>query len=351
MTHSQLQEILKSNLLVLSEADGEHLSMTEEHMDAGAHVLIAPPVKDMDSEEADTILDLLDIVADQGFVAGQISLSVVKDFEYEALYEWVLSRTMWLDNQGVSMVFLTDCADVVSARCAIRAIREAVFDMPICVGVSVLDAEENLQEAISMLIALQPLGVTAFGISHMDVEDTLSVLSELQAFTTVPLFSLADSGKFLTPEVYGDYVPSLVHNKCAAVGLSGASPALTAAATKEIWQLAPFRPDFPMLNAVCSKKQALFLDFGGKVVSAGKQMLKIKTEKMDEIKQILPVINQDDAAPVCFHIKDIDVLEYAISRYNGRPAVCSDEYGEITAKELGALIMSEEKVEIKGEAK
>ena len=83
----------------------------------------------------------------------------------------------------------------------------------------------------------------------------------------------------------------------------------------------------------------MFLDFKGKVVGQHKQLLEIKTEKEEELRQALVLFNRPGAAPVCFHIRDIDLLEYAITHYAGRPAVKSDEYGEITAKELGAIIL------------
>jgi len=54
------------------------------------------------------------------------------------------------------------------------------------------------------------------------------------------------------------------------------------------------------------------------------------------------LFNKPGAAPVCFNIRDIDVLRYAIMHYAGRPAVRSDEYGEILAKELGAFIFQEQ---------
>lgn len=348
MTSSQLREILKSNILTLAAADKAEPALWEDYIQAGAHILLAPACVRMDDEEADILEGLYDAAADKAFVAGQLVTPADKLTEaggtlaYEAYYKSVLQRAGWLADMGVSMIFMTGFRDVATAKCALYAIREAALDMPVCAGFCASEESGGLKAALSMLIALQSLGICAFGVSGMDIEDALELLSELQAFTTVPLFLLADPGRFLTPEIYSDYIPSLVNQKCAMLGLMQGRPALTAAAAKAIWQFSPLRPDFPILNAVCSQNEALFLDFGGKIVSQNKQLIEIKTEKEEELKQALELFNKPGTAPVCFHIRDIELLEYAITHYAGRPAVRSDEYGEITAKELGALVLNKE---------
>jgi len=343
MTTSQLQEILKSNILLLSTSDGRDFSKHEEQLDAGAHILIAPPFEIMDETEEAQFEELLEIAGTRSFVAGQLLMPPVDedDFDYDALYEQVFNQAKWLEEMGASLLFVNGCHDLVATKCALYAIREASLTMPVCAGITLPDEEASISKAISLLITLQALGVSAFGCSYMDLEASLSVLSELQAFTTVPLFCIAEPGSFLEPYVYADYVTSMVHYKCAMIGLNSDRTAYTSEAYKVIWQHMPLAPDFPMLNAICSQNVPMFLDFQGKIVSNQKQLIEIKTEKEDELEKILPIINKENAAPVCFYIRDIDLLEYAIMHYAGRPAVCSDEYGEITAKELGALILSE----------
>ncbi len=351
MTSSQLREILKSNILTISTISAAEPEQWDDYVQAGAHILLAPACVHMDDEEAALIDNLLEVASDKAFVAGRLVApeKCFYDnndcFDYDGYYETILNRTGWLSDMGVSMIFLTGFSDIVAAKCAIYAIREADFDMPICVGIQIGDDNEAVKQALSMLIALQALDVCAVGCSGMDIEDVLHILSELQAFTTVPLFSLPSIGHYLEPELYSDYVPSLINNKCAILGILNGSPAFTAVSTKESWQYAPLKPDFPVLNAVCSQNETLFLDFNGKIVSRNKQLLEIKTEKQEEVEQALSLFNKPGSAPVCFHIHDIDVLEYAISRYAGRPAIRSDEYGEITAKEMGAFILSEKQAE------
>lgn len=345
MTTSQLNEILKSNILVMATADETNLSASKEQVQAGANVLLAPAFARLD-EQAEEVLEVLfNAAEDCAFVAGQIAapkIALTDDKTYEDYYASVVRQAEWLDKMDVSMLFLTGFTDAVSAKCAWRALREATA-LPVCVGITVSEDDASIRQAVSLLITLQALGISAVGCFGMYIDDALTVLSELQAFATVPLFAVNHPGNFLEPEEYGDYISSFVHQKCAMLGLTSAGPSFTAAASKMIWQLSPLRPDFPVLNAVCSKDEIMFLDFSGKIVGRNKQLLQIKTEKEEELRKALELFNRPGAAPVCFNIKDIDLLEYAILHYAGRPAVKSDEYGEITAKELGAMVLEPEK--------
>ncbi len=349
MTASQLKEILKSNILTMAVPEVTQPNTWEDHILSGAHILLAPACLHMNQDEADILEGLLEMAADKAFVAGQISApdESCENFDYEDFYQQCLNRAGWLYDCGASLLVLTGFKDIIAAKCALYAIFEAVPDMPVCMGIGTDGGEDAVKRALSMLIALQPLNICAFGCTNMDIEDALELLSELQAFTTVPLFALPDKGTFLEPEMYSDYVNSFVNHKCALVGLANSSATYTAASVKECWQLAPLRPDFPVVNAVCSQTETLFLDFNGKMVSHNKQLLEIKTEKEEEVEQALSLFNKPGTAPVCFNIKDIDVLEYAISHYAGRPAVRSDEYGKITAKEFGAFVISDKKEEEK----
>ncbi len=344
MTTSQLKEILKSNVLILQVADKDEPAKIADHVQTGAHILVAPVCQRLNDED-EAILDVLfEAAADKAFVAGQIqstSEDLSDDEAYQDYYDQVLRQATWLENQEVSMIFLTDFSDTVATKCAIYAIRE-VCSLPICAGIKVGCDEGAIKKAISLLITLQALDVCAVGCTNMLLDDTLDILTEMQAFTTVPLFSLSNPGNYLEPEDYGDYIPSFVHQKCAMIGLTGGGPAFSASASKALWQLCPLRPDFPVLNAICSQNEIMFLDFSGKIISQNKQLLEIKTESGAELEDALAIFNQPGTRPVCFEIKDIDLLEYAIMHYAGRPAVKSDEYGEITAKEFGALVIKPE---------
>lgn len=346
MTAAQLREILKSNILTVAVPETSDPMRLEDYIQAGAHILLAPACRFMNDEEADRLAAFFEAAADRAFVAGQLTQPEVlpmTDEAYDAYYHTIMRQAEWLEEMGVSLLFLTDFTDVLAAKCAVYAIREALGpDMPICVGLHPEQGERAVKRALSMLLTMQALDVCSVGCMGADIEDSLYILSELQAFSTVPLFSLADPGQYLNPEDYSDYMPSFVHQKCAMTGLLHSSAAYVAAAVKGTWQHAPIRPDFPVVNAICSQNETMFFDFGGKVISQNQAQIEIKTEDENELKQALKLFNRQGAAPVCFAMRDIELLEYAVMHYAGRPAVRTDEYGEITAKELGALVMPDQ---------
>jgi len=118
----------------------------------------------------------------------------------------------------------------------------------------------------------------------------------------------------------------------------------TAQIAKELWQLEPFMPDFPTVYAVCGKNQMYVMDFNNQVIGKNKKLIEMDLEKMtktDEVDGMIETLVKNGLPPVCFSSKDIEILERAIKLYPGRAAIKSDEYGEITAKEYGAVILNQ----------
>ena len=56
---------------------------------------------------------------------------------------------------------------------------------------------------------------------------------------------------------------------------------------------------------------------------------------------LIKKIQSAGTPPICFKSKELGVLERAMKIFPGRVAVKSDEYGEIAAKEYGALIINQ----------
>ncbi|MBE7010479.1 MAG: hypothetical protein E7418_03195 [Ruminococcaceae bacterium] len=350
ITPAQLKQILQSNILSISPLTADAAQEAHLHVEAGAHILLAPPCKTCNEQEAQVLKKLLEVADESAFVAGQITplteglQEVGGNLLYDDYYQAILGQARFLEEEGMSMIFMTDFADVLTAKCALYAVREG-SSLPVCVGMRLQEGEEGLKKALAVLITLQAAEVSAVGITGVDIDESLELLSAMQAFATVPLFAITTAGSFITPEDYGDYVSSFVNQKCAMLGIWHKSAAFAAAVTKASWQLSPLLPDFPVLNAICSDNETMFLDFKGNIVSHQKPFIEIKTEELSDVQQALSVFNRPGTAPVCFCIKDIDVLRFALMHYAGRPAVRSDEYGEILARELGAFVMSEKQDE------
>ena len=297
MTTAQLKNILQSNVLSVCPLIEEMLLNAAMHIEAGAHILLAPPCGCCDEAEEELLKQIFACASDKAFVAGQIQSPKESlqesggSLSYETYYASVLKQAKFLEQSGVSFIFLTDFTDVQLAKCAFYALREATA-LPVCAGFSVRNDEKGLKQAMSLLVTLQSLGASAVGITGEDIEETLELLSELQGFATVPLFTLCCASGYLEPEEYGDYVSSFVNQKCALLGLYQKGPAFTAAATKALWQLSPLAPDFPLLHAVASKTETIFLDFNGNIVGKNRQLVEIKTEEMQEIVQALSLFNR-----------------------------------------------------------
>lgn len=239
---------------------------------------------------------------------------------------------------------------LVEAKCAVYAAKE-VCDLPICVMLK-FDEQMQLSDGfglVSTLITLQSLGISALGISASDCDLTLDILMEMKEFTSVPLFSFPDANTFITPAEYAQYAQNFVNNKCVMFGGGkGTDPRFTAQIAKELWQAEPFTPDFPTVNAVCGKTDIFFMDFQHRAIGNSAKLLEIDLEniiKEEELDNIIEKLITSDIPPVCFISKDIDIIRRAVMCYPGRVAIKSDEYGDITAKEYGALILSEEEGE------
>ena len=103
-------------------------------------------------------------------------------------------------------------------------------------------------------------------------------------------------------------------------------------------------PDFPMINAVCGKNSILFMDFESNVISKNKELIEIdlgNISKDEEVDEMILKIQSAGTPPVCFKSKELGVLERAMKVFPGRVAVKSDEYGEIAAKEYGAITINQ----------
>ena len=121
MTSSQLREILKSNILTLSTISAEEPEQWEDYVQSGAHILLAPACNHMDDEEAALIDNLLEVASDKAFVAGQLvtpDQDFYEDdrFDYDGYYETIFNRAGWLSDMGVSMIFITGFADILTTQ-------------------------------------------------------------------------------------------------------------------------------------------------------------------------------------------------------------------------------------------
>lgn len=355
MTKEQFRQIIKSNVLLpaaVFDAAEDIFSFFSESIEAGANCLIAPTyLYKTKKEKLTAIQKTINAAQEKVFVCGAVSEPSEKTFvsggerSFDDFYQEIKNEVSFLyENAPISMLFLFGFRTLAEAKYAVFAAKE-VCDLPICV---LLDFKEDTQlsdgfDITTSVITLQSLGISALGITADDCDVALDILLDMKEFSSVPLFVVPGANEFIKPSEYAEYAHDFVNNKCVMFCAGkGTDARFTAHIAKELWQLEPFSPDFPTVNAVCGKNQAYFMDFSGQVVGKNKTLLEIDMESMtkpEEADEIVKTLLKNGLPPVCFKTKDIEVLERAIKLFPGRPAVRSDEYGEITAKEYGAVIL------------
>lgn len=350
ITKAQLKTILSLNIMTIASAESrDELHNLEEYfedrMECGANILIAPTyLGASDSEKEELIKRTQSVADDKVFVAGEVRLS---DFPYDDDFEdyrnTISKEVEFLNNAGVSMIFLNGADTLIKAKCAALSAFE-VTELPICIGFTFTD-DGFLSDATSplcALITLQAMGVDAIGCTfETDIDTAMEIFGTISNFTTVPLYAYLDAYS-LTPEIFADYIPNLVNYKCAMIGISKKSTLPHyIEMSKTLWQFKPLMPDFEEINAVCSKKDIVFMDFKGNIVGDNKNILEIKIEdEHTDIYRLLDIVNSQDSGAVCFNVKDMDILDTLLCEYHGRPMIKSDEYGEIAAKEKGAMVLT-----------
>lgn len=323
------------------------------HIEAGANCLIAPTyLYETEAEKREVIRQTQNAASDKAFLCNAIAQPGEKTLfsggtlSYDDYYEKIKKEALFLyENAPGAMMFLFGFDTLAEAKYATYAVRE-VCDIPVCVLLSFSDGMflSDGYDVATAVITLQSIGVSAIGVLSPDCDLALDIILEMKEFASVPLFVFPGANQYITPAEYAEYAYDFVNNKCVMFGGGqGTDERHTAQIAKELWQLEPFMPDFPTVPAVCGKNQMYVMDFHQQVISKNKNLIEMDMEKITQISQVDSMIEtlvKNHLPPVCFVTKDIEILERAVKLYPGRAAVKSDEYGEITAKEYGAVILS-----------
>ena len=324
------------------------------HIETGANCLIAPTyLYESNSEKKEAIRRTVNAAGEKAFVCGAIApLSEKTEFSggtlsFDLYYESIKQEAAFLyENAPCAVMFLFGFQTLAEAKYAVYAVRE-VCDLPICL---LLDFDNSLTlsdgfDITTTVITLQSLGISGLGVMAKDCDITLDILLDMKEFASVPLFVMPGANAHISPAEYGEYAVDFVNNKCIMFGGGkGTDERFTAQIAKELWQLEPFMPDFPTVHAVCGKNRMYIMNFDNQVIGKNKTLIEIDMEnitKAEDSDEIIRTLMKNGHPPVCIKTKDIEVLERTVKLYPGRIAVKTDDYGEITAKEYGAVILSE----------
>jgi len=324
------------------------------HIEAGANVLVAPTyLYNSQSAKKKAIDETVKASKEKVFVAGAVCKNSEKTIfsdgriSYDTYYNIIKDEVSFIyKTYPVSFIFLLGFDSLAEAKYAVYATKE-VCDLPICLCLDFAD-KETLADGCdipSAVITLQSLGISALGFSGRIPDDVYDCLLSAKEFASVPLFAIPDANEFIAPFEFAEYAHDFVNNKCVMfAGGKNTDERFTAQIAKELWQAEPFMPDFPTVNAICGKNSILFMDFENNVISKNKELIEIDLEGLKseaEVDEMILKIKKVDFPPICFKSKELGLLERAIKVYPGRVAVKSDEYGEIAAKEYGAIILNQ----------
>lgn len=324
------------------------------HIEAGANIIAAPTyLHNSEKDKLKVLKETANIAGDKVFVAGAVwansEKTVFSDglLSYDSYYKIIKDEIKLIyETHPVAVMFLMGFDTLAEAKYAVYAAKE-VCDLPICLCLDFKDKDilSDGYDIQTCVITLQSLGVSALGIQAENPDVVFDVLLEMKEFTSVPLFAVPDASEYITPYEFAEYAHNFVNNKCVMfAGGKNTDERFTAEIAKELWQSEPFMPDFPTVNAVCGKNNIFFMDFENKVIGKNRELLEIDLKGLTEDKEIDELILKIKSAglpPVCFNSKELGVLERAMKVYPGRVAIKSDEYGEIAAKEYGAVIINQ----------
>lgn len=322
------------------------------HTEAGANVLVAPTyLFNSESAKKKAISETVRASKDKIFVAGAVWANSEKTvfsggkISYDTYYNIIKEEVKFIhQTHPMSVIFLMGFDTLAEAKYAVYATKE-VCDLPICLCLDFKDKEKlsDGYDVSSAVITLQSLGISALGFQGSDVDAVYEILLSAKEFASVPLFALPDANEHIAPFEFAEYANDFVNNKCVMfAGGKNTNENFTAEIAKQLWQVEPFMPDFPTVNAICGKKNILFMDFENNVIGKNKGLIEIELEGLEnekEVDEMILKIKKADFPPICFKSKELGLLERAMKVYPGRVAVKSDEYGEIAAKEYGAIIL------------
>lgn len=324
------------------------------HIEAGANIIVAPTyLYNSEKSKKKSLEETAKVAGEKVFVAGAVwanpEKTVFSDgmLSYDTYYKIIKDQVKFIyETCPVAIMFLMGFDTLAEAKYAVYAAKEAC-DLPVCLCLDFKDKTvlSDGYDIPTAVITLQSLGISALGIQADTPDTVFDILLEMKEFSSVPLFAIPDANDHIAPYEFAEYAHDYVNNKCVMFACGkNTDERFTAEIAKELWQAEPFMPDFPTVNAVCGKNNIFFMDFENKVIGKNKKLIEIDLKGLTEDSEIDEMILKIKSAgfpPVCFTSKELGVLERAMKVYPARVAIKSDEYGEIAAKEYGAVILNQ----------
>ncbi|MBQ3181236.1 MAG: homocysteine S-methyltransferase family protein, partial [Clostridia bacterium] len=290
----------------------------ESHIEAGANIIVAPTyLFNSENPKKKAISETVKASKEKIFIAGAVCRNPEKTvfsdgrISYDTYYNIIKEEVSFIyKTYPVSFIFLLGFDSLAEAKYAVYATKE-VCDLPICLCLDFAD-KDTLADGCDVptaVITLQSLGISALGFSGNGPDAVYDVLLSAKEFASVPLFAIPDANEFIAPFEFCEYAHDFVNNKCVMfAGGRGTDERFTAEIAKELWQLEPFMPDFPTVNAICGKNGILFMDFENNVISKNKELIEIDLEGLtneSEVDEMILKIKKAGFPPICFKSKEL----------------------------------------------
>ncbi len=342
------------------------------------------------------------IASKNQYVAGDIAptglfVEPFGELPFEECVAVYKEQAQGLLDGGVDFFVIETMIDIQEMRAAVIAIKE-ICDLPIIASMTFGEDGFTLTgtDAVTALITLQSLGVSAFGCNCSTGPDKmLEIIQKIKPYATIPLVAKPNAGLpklrngktvfDMSPEEYGTYIPAFVEAGVNLMGgCCGTSPlyiAEIAKCTKKSKPAWTLRNKLPSLS---SARGHLFLDLGTpvKVIGerinpTGKKKLQesLKEGKLDEVKRFaaeqelsgaslldvnmgMPGINEKDMMiasikmlssssklPLVIDSSDPEIIKAALRIYPGRALINSISLEKVkeplieVAAEFGAMFI------------
>ena len=329
------------------------------------------------SEYNNTVVSLTKSVSANTLTAGAISptggfIEPLGDISFSEAIDIFYEQASVQKHAGADLFIIKNMDSIGEIRAAVIACNK--LNLPVFVVISV-DRFGNTQSdstALSYLIPLQEMGVSAFGISSdCRLYELSLIINELVRHSKIPIIALPsphiindDDEYILSPEEFAEEAKMLLENGAEIIGGSNEFSPEYCIALKKL--IADFEFDKVFIEKedtsliLSNAKQVFYLSPDGIEISEpvicsvdmADVLLEFSNTNIDVIR--VDVITSDDAyqfsqnaymskLPIIFHSDDKSALKLALLSYHGRAMIdkeCDIDYNtlEKISYKYGAVI-------------
>lgn len=296
------------------------------------------------------------------------------EIPFEELIDIYKEQAKAIYDTGVDFIFLETMISLSEARAAVIAVKE-FCGLPVFVSMTVDEDGRTLSgnSALACLIALQAMGVSAFGLNcSTGPDEMLNNLIKIAPYAKIPLIAkpnagmpdISDETKILSPQIFSDFAVKAVTNGIGIIGgCCGTDPSHIQKMKEAISEIEFTQPvyqadeedliiagekDVFFLRADLDLSPALECDddlpekfIGLENISCDAALVEFNSFDDVDIFNLYSYILK---LPLCAACSDNDILNYLARIYNGNLLIDSrsiedEEAAEEIVKKYGCVII------------